>query len=218
MKKLFFLLILLNCFTFAYSNIFESKESLKMVYDESLPDGINESKMFYNKENFYVEWIGNEDKYKVYHDNEKVNKLEYISKDSHFILERKENKVFLIGEKENKKIEKEFILDDLPWFQIYGYSLSLIDYSSDNIYFWTFNPQDLDFKKMYVYFNSFENIRINNKDYNTMNIKMKIDGFLSTFWTGDFWIDSEDKIYLKYKGLNIYPKLYTTEIIFNRFE
>ena len=117
---------------------------------------------------------------------------------------RKGNKIFLTGTFGNKKNnKKEVCIDERKWQQVY--QLGLMSFAvkepiGKSIEFWSLNPDEPESAMVLAATNeSRETINLNGKKIKTARLKIGLAGFLSVFWTGDYWFRLSDGYFVKAK-------------------
>lgn len=210
MKKIFIFSLFFIFYLSAFSNLFYNEGISEISYKEDYGDYINESKMqIIQKKPLKVKWESKNDITIVELDDYlNTKKMSYKSDESELTLVKEGRIIYLKGIFKNKKIEKQLVIDDDPWYQLFSFSFSNFVFSNDETrYYWVFNPFDLSVNKMRVKKISKEKINLNGKTYNTYYLNTRLTGFLSMFWKGEYWYNEDNGMYLKYDGLNIYPNI-----------
>ena len=137
------------------------------------------------------------------------NKLEtvewrYKSKKSELdvVAVREGDKIIVTGKfdcKENNR--KELGIDSRPWYQIFqiGVSSFAIAGSGDNsIEFWGLRPDSPGSSGVLAATrDKTETIEVNGKKVEACKLRIGLAGWLSIFWTGDFWFRKTDGVYIK---------------------
>ena len=210
MKKIFLSIILLSFISFSFSTPYFENGIREIFYKEDYGDYINDSKLeILNTNPYTVKWKSVND-VTVIETDENLNtvKMSFKSEDRDLELIRKDRVIELTGTFEGKEIKKELVIDDDPWYQLFVFSFTEFILSKDEKkHYWVFNPFDLSMNKMKVNKKGREKINLNGEIYDTYLLNTRLTGFMSVFWKGEYWFNSENGMYLKYDGLNIFPKI-----------
>src|SRR3989339_153279 len=117
---------------------------------------------------------------------------------------RKGNKIILTGtfdKKENNK--KEINIDERKWLQIYQLGMmrfAVKETKGKSIEFWSLNPDDPgNVMVLAAVKENQETIELNGKTIKTARLKICLAGFLSFFWTGDYWFRLSDGFFVRAK-------------------
>jgi len=158
-----------------YLKSLETKEDSK--------DSVIEAKL--NKEFETVEW-----KYK----NPKKN-LDVLAV-------REGNKITITGAFDGKaNNKKELNIDARPWHQIFQLGLmkfAVTDTKVNSIEFWGLRPDSPETAGVLAASkDKLETIEINGKIIETSKLRIGLAGWLSIFWTGDYWFRLSDGLYIK---------------------
>lgn len=127
-----------------------------------------------------------------------------------------DNTILIDGMIKGKKVHKEISTGGLPWYQDWGYSLSLFALSTNNkLTFWTVSPENLDytskFKAVKV---SNETITFHGAKIEALRVKFSIEGIFEAFFNADYWFRVSDGRQLR--GRIPFPfggKTYTEDLI-----
>lgn len=116
------------------------------------------------------------------------------------VVER-DNNVLNIITADNPYNVKKIVIDNSPWYQLLEVSLSsLVLTNNRQKEFWIIRPTDFKIFKMVAYKEKEENLKINNKEYNSIKIVVSLTGIASMFWQVSYWFDKKNGLYLKYEG------------------
>ena len=115
---------------------------------------------------------------------------------------RQENKIIITGKfggKENNK--KEVGIDNRPWHQIFQLGMrkfAIAEKGPDNVEFWGIRPENPEaVGVLAARREKIEMIELNGKKVEASKLKIGLAGWLSIFWTGDYWFRRSDGLYLK---------------------
>jgi len=158
-----------------YLKSLETKEETK--------DSVMEAKL--NKEFETIEW-----KFK--------NPKKYLD----VTAVREGNKIILTGSFDGKaNNKKELNIDARPWHQIFQLGLmkfAVTDTKVNSIEFWGLRPDSPETAGVLAASkDKLETIEINGKKIETSKLRIGLAGWLSIFWTGDYWFRLSDGLYIK---------------------
>lgn len=210
MKKILLSTILISLIIFSFSTPYFENGIREIFYKEDYGDYINDSKLeILNTNPYKVKWESVNDVTVIETDkNLNTVKMSFKSEDINLELIRKDRVIELTGKSEGKDIKKEMVIDGEPWYQLFVFSFTEFIFSEDDTrFYWVFNPFDLSMNKMKVSKEEQEKINLNGKIYDTHLLNTRLTGLMSVFWKGEYWFNSENGMYLKYDGLNIFPKI-----------
>lgn len=115
---------------------------------------------------------------------------------------RQENKIILSGKfggKENNK--KEMSIDNRPWHQIFQLGLmkfAITEKGPDSVEFWGLRPDNPEtIGVLAARRDKIETIEVNGKQVEASKLRIGLAGWLSIFWTGDYWFRKSDGLYIK---------------------
>ncbi|OGF47860.1 MAG: hypothetical protein A2452_12135 [Candidatus Firestonebacteria bacterium RIFOXYC2_FULL_39_67] len=171
---------------FVNINKIESGYYLKStVNKEEEKDSVMEAKL--NKDFETVEW-----------------KLKNPKKSIDVIAVREGNIIILTGTfsgKENNK--KEIYIDNRPWHQIFQLGLmkfAISETKEKSIEFWGLRPDNPESSGVLAASkDKVETIEVNGKKIETAKLRIGLAGWLSIFWTGDYWFRLSDGLYIMAK-------------------
>jgi hypothetical protein len=215
MKKIILSITLIFFIIFSFSTPYFENGIKEVFYKEDYGDQISNSKLEIIKTSPYeIKWKSVNDTTTIETDkNLNTIKMIFKSENKNLQLIRKDRIIELTGTFEGKEIKKELVIDDDPWYQLFVFSFTEFIFSEDDSrYYWVFNPFDLSMNKMKVNKERREKINLNGKIYDTYLLNTRLTGFMSAFWKGEYWFDSKNGMYLKYDGLNIFPKIQNVTI------
>ena len=119
---------------------------------------------------------------------------------------REGNNIYLTGIDENEPIKKTFEINHLPWNQTFNIGLERFALSPEQtMIFWsigTSGPGNMKITRFKVKKKNIETITLNGQEVETVYVTMSLTGFLSLFWTGNYWYRKSDGTFLRYKGKN----------------
>ena len=121
---------------------------------------------------------------------------------------RKDKKITLSGSDRGKGIEKTFAVDELAWNQLFNLGLEQFALNKeDTVKFWAIGvkgPGNMKITRFKVKKKSKEPIllTVGNQKMPAVYMTISLTGFLSMFWTGEYWFRSTDGVFLRYKGKN----------------
>ncbi|SDC34349.1 hypothetical protein SAMN04488588_0884 [Geotoga petraea] len=210
LKNSILIIILMFLTVITYSTPFFKQGIEEINYKENYGEYVNDSKLkIINFIPMKVQWESINDITTIETDKSlKTIKMNYESDNTNLNLIRKGNFIELSGTSEGEEVQKKLKIDDDPWYQLFVFSFTDFIFSDDKTrQYWVFNPFDLSMSKMKVEKISKEKITINEKTYDTFLLNTRLTGFMSIFWKGEYWFNSENGMYLKYDGLNIFPKI-----------
>ncbi len=129
-------------------------------------------------------------------------KWSVIKKNNRFVAVRKENTITVHLEKNGKKKQRILKIDKTPWIQTpeFGF-LSLVKSKQKSKLFGIICPRDFSFHKMIANKEGEEEIKIGNKKYHTVKIKVTLKGWLSMFWHSYYWFRKNDGVFVKFEGV-----------------
>lgn len=117
---------------------------------------------------------------------------------------REGNKIIITGTFEGKKNNrKEINIDNRPWHQIFQLGLikfAVTETKERSLEFWGLRPDSpgtagvLAASKDKV-----ETVEIKGKKIEAAKLRIGLAGWLSIFWTGDYWFRASDGLYIKAK-------------------
>jgi len=153
--------------------------------------------------------------YQSFYDS--VNTVRFTIRDSvnrlQIEVERNNNKLYLWGLDQDKKIDKIFDIDDDPWYQAMSYSLYSFALSDkEKIRYWFLRTDKFKVYKMQAIKREIETIYLADQAYKAQKVEVKLTGFLSNFWHSYYWFRLKDGLYLKYEGVNGPPGTPLTSI------
>jgi hypothetical protein len=155
------------------------------VTKEEDKDFITEAKL--NKDFETVEW-----------------KLKDLKKNMDVTAVREGNKIIITGMFDGKEDNKKEIgIDDRPWHQIFQLGLmkfAITDTKEKSIEFWGLRPDNPGSSGVLAASkDKIETIEINGKKMEASKLRIGLAGWLSIFWTGDYWFRLSDGLYIKAK-------------------
>jgi len=130
-----------------------------------------------------------------------------IKKNNRFVAVRKENIIKVQIEKNGKKKQRILKIGQTPWIQTpeFGF-LSLVKNKREKSkIFGIICPRDFSFHKMIANKEGEEEIKIGNKKYHTVKIKVTLKGWLSMFWHSYYWFRKNDGVFVKFEGVRGRP-------------
>ncbi len=129
----------------------------------------------------------------------------YTNKINHTSLHamRETDSIRITGQVKGKPVNKTIKIETVAWHQFseFAFSRILAD-RQDNVIYSTFWPEKMSFYKMKAARIGEEKIRINGKVFDTIKVKVTLDGFKSIFWSSKYWFRKSDYLFLKYEGVN----------------
>ena len=127
-------------------------------------------------------------------DSENESKIEIYVSDERFII--------AIAEDDSVSY-KEMSKKPIPWYQSISYSVGQHFLNSlEDIKFYIFSSQKLNFYTMKAKFLGKEVINLNNNQINAIKVKVSASGLKAKFWHSFYWFRESDGLFLKYKGRN----------------
>jgi hypothetical protein len=119
---------------------------------------------------------------------------------------REGNTLFVGGTLNGRSMQRQYRLDDAPWFQVMSYSLQGFVLSNRReTEFRMLHPETFVAYKMTAVKEGLETISVRGRKFETQKIRLRIKGALSVFWHGDFWFRSGDGLLVFYRSLNGLP-------------
>ncbi len=89
-----------------------------------------------------------------------------------------------------------------PWVQSFNFGfIPFILGKEKKIVFTTLRPTDFKSFEMTMEKEEYEDIKIGNKVYKTVKVEVSLTGFLSLFWSAEYWYRLEDGIMVKYEAV-----------------
>ncbi|OGF50668.1 MAG: hypothetical protein A2231_07975 [Candidatus Firestonebacteria bacterium RIFOXYA2_FULL_40_8] len=117
---------------------------------------------------------------------------------------REGNKIILTGKfggKENNK--KDIYIDARPWHQIFQLGLmkfAVTETKEKSIEFWGLRPDNPESSGVLAASkDKVETIEVDGKKIEASKLRIGLAGWLSIFWTGDYWFRLSDGLYIKAK-------------------
>ena len=173
--------------------VYQNKVELKIIEQgyylksyltkEDQKDSITEAKL--NKDYETIEW-----------------RFKSQKGDIDVVAVRQDNKILLTGTfggKENNK--KELGIDSRPWHQIFQLGMmkfAITEKGPDSVEFWGLRPDNPETAGVLAARREkIEIIEINGKKIETSKLRIGLAGWLSIFWTGDYWFRKSDGLYIK---------------------
>jgi len=202
MKKIF-LLSWIICFSLCCDPF-----SLKTTYQYLEQTGDDQSVTtwsFKNKKALLLIY-GNDSVSKTYiecsHDFiESTYKYENPVENTIFTLIRNKDKITAKGKIKGEEIEIIHDVGDGNWVQNVGFGLQNFVRSKKTSYsFFKINPNNLDLVEMVAKKEDVETIKIQNKKYEAIPVRISLPGTKSLFWHAYAWFDAQTYLFLKYQG------------------
>lgn len=172
-----------------YQNKVEIKKTEQGYYlksfvtKEDQKDSVTEAKL--NKDYETVEW-----------------RFKSQKGDIDVVAVRQENKLIITGKfggKENNK--KEIGIDNRPWHQIFQLGMmkfAISEKAPDYVEFWGIRPDNPEsVGVLAARREKIETVEVNGKKVETSHLHIGLAGWLSIFWTGDYWFRKSDGLYIK---------------------
>lgn len=114
---------------------------------------------------------------------------------------RSENMISIAGQLKNEKYEKEFKIDDLPWYQEWGLGLkAFIQSDKNSTRYWSIDPNKLRIATFEAKKKKIEIIKNNGEEIESIYVKISLTGFLKLFWSADMWFRRSD-------GTHVYSRM-----------
>ncbi|OGF48779.1 MAG: hypothetical protein A2044_08735 [Candidatus Firestonebacteria bacterium GWA2_43_8] len=117
---------------------------------------------------------------------------------------REGNKIIITGSfdgKDNNK--KEVYIDDRPWHQIFQLGMmkfAITETKERSIEFWGLRPDSPgNAGVLAASKDKIETIDVDGKKIEASKLRIGLAGWLSIFWTGDYWFRLSDGLYIKAK-------------------
>jgi hypothetical protein len=102
------------------------------------------------------------------------------------------------GKKGTKTVQKSHIIDSLPWFQAWEFSLrSFLQHNSPSCEFWMIRPTDMGIFKMIARKKAVETISVNGREEACIKVTLSPSGVLGRLWQATLWYRSDDLQFLK---------------------
>ncbi len=116
---------------------------------------------------------------------------------------RSGNVMSIVGRREDRDIEKEFELDERPWYQFLSFSLRsfLEDSRAEECTFWMLRPDILEPILIVATKEGLEDILLDPETIiTTIKVKISPAGFKGKFWQAHYWYRCSDFLFVMYKG------------------
>lgn len=105
------------------------------------------------------------------------------------------------GTVDGHRIEKQFDVDDAPWFQATSFSLRRLVVSDRKEFeFWTIRPDNLKAYKLRAVKSGRETLDILDEHIETIKIQLCLTGWRAPFWKCQYWFNTEDGAYVRFEG------------------
>lgn len=112
------------------------------------------------------------------------------------------DRVIIKGKHNQEKVQEEFELQGLPWYQFIEVSLAdFVQSKERKKEFWIIQPYDLKVYKMVASKEKTETITLSNQEVETAPVKVTLTGIASAFWKVKYWYRKADGFYLRYEGV-----------------
>lgn len=120
---------------------------------------------------------------------------------------RRGNTIELRGRFKGEYVDRSIRIDERPWFQPLSYSLRSLSESSApvTVRFWTIRADTLELVNMEAEVQGIESIQISGKDVEALRVEIRKSGYLSIFWSADYWFRTRDHIFVQYRGTHGLP-------------
>ena len=128
--------------------------------------------------------------------------------DHDFVAKRTENTIHIKGNFHGEPVEKTVKIDDDVWFNKLDHGLSAFAVSDqEELSFWVLKLlSDLDPIKMTAEKEGTERIRMGERTYDAVKVKLTLNHFiLSKMWSARCWYRASDGLFLRYEGANGRP-------------
>jgi hypothetical protein len=126
---------------------------------------------------------------------------------------RENGSIRISGELKGKPINKTIGLETAAWYQFSEFAISyLLKTGQDPATYSLFWPNQMAFYVMKASRLGREKIRIDDKEIDTIKVKVSLSGFRSIFWSSYYWFRASDMLFVKYEGVNGLPGSATTII------
>ena len=128
--------------------------------------------------------------------------------DHNFVAKRTENTIHIKGNFHGEPLEKTVKIDDDVWFNKLDHGLSAFAVSDqEELSFWVLKLlSDLDPIKMTAEKEGTERIRMGERTYDAVKVKLTLNHFiLSKLWSAHCWYRASDGLFLRYEGANGRP-------------
>ncbi len=122
--------------------------------------------------------------------------------DIHIRAERQGNIIKLQGRFKGKEVSQEYKINKRPWYQAWSFSLGAFAISGANkLEFFTIRD-DLKEFTMNVTRQQEELVGIGGQNIEAVKVKVSLAGWMSKFWSADYWFRKTDGVLLKSEGMN----------------
>lgn len=116
---------------------------------------------------------------------------------------RMDNIIFVTGQIKDNQINEKFEIDNLPWYQEWGWGLrpNIIS-NKDTVRFWTLNSDFQQIAKFEAKKEKPETIELNGQKIESLYVKIRLTGVRKLLWSGDMWFRKSDGAFLYSKMKN----------------
>ncbi len=116
--------------------------------------------------------------------------------------ERAGDIIKLKGTLNKKEIQNNIKIDQAPWFEFIEVSLvNFLKSNDQTTAFWMIQPNNLKTYKMIAKKKNTEVITVNDQKIEAMKVTVTLQGFLSMFWSVNYWFRISDHTFVRYEGV-----------------
>jgi hypothetical protein len=118
-------------------------------------------------------------------------------KGANIFAKRMDNIIFVTGQIKDKQINEKIEIDNLPWYQEWGWGLRAhIISNKEPIRFWTLNSNFQQIAKFEAKKEKPETIELNGQKIESVYVKIRLTGVMKLLWSGDMWFRKSDGVFL----------------------
>ncbi|ABW68670.1 hypothetical protein [Desulfosudis oleivorans] len=117
--------------------------------------------------------------------------------------ERKGNVIRLTGTFQGKTVNREFPIDDKPWYQATTLCFRPFVTSGDEkLEFWILRPSTLEPHRLVARKKGVDRWPVLGEPAEVQQVRIGLPGMLAPLWSGDYWFRKTDGVFVKYEGPN----------------
>lgn len=122
------------------------------------------------------------------------------------IAAREGNTIRIQGIRFGKEYSEVVAIDDRPWYQPLSFSLGKFLSSADNhTSFWVIRADKIDVITLTAEKLGVEELLVNGTKEKAQKVKVRAEGFYSSFWSAAYWYRKSDNLFLRYQSVHGLP-------------
>lgn len=119
---------------------------------------------------------------------------------------REGDRLLLSGTAAGQTYAEAHDLDAAPWYQALSYSLRVwLASDAERVEFWTLRPDTLDAVKLRARRMGVEPLETRGGPVQAIHVELRANGVLAPFWKADYWFRADNRLFIRYQGVNGLP-------------